>query len=109
VAGVVSGPEPTYEVLSPEPRYVEPPADFTVGIADLNGRSVAQLWDGLFRGDELLAIISDALRSRFPRVRIVDHAAFGVTHGPDEARLREHLPEMLRQADCDLAISGLGG
>ena len=100
--------EPGYAVVSPEPAIFDLPLTFTEGISDLSGKTVCHLWDGLFRGDELFAIIADALRQRFPGVNIIDHTAFGTTHGPDEAEVLRALPAKIKKLNAHVAISGLG-
>ena len=32
----------------------------------LEGKTVAQLWDDLFRGDEVFALLEEGLKARFP-------------------------------------------
>ena len=50
----------------------------------LEGKTIAQLWDDLFRGDEILPMLEEALGKRFPGVNFVDHDTFGSTHGDEE-------------------------
>lgn len=101
-------PEPSYDVVSPEPPRVGQPPAITDGVRDLNDRTVVHLWDGLFKGDELFAIIGAELTRRFPRVRLLDHSVFGRTHGPDERRILADLPAKLTEVHADVALSGLG-
>ena len=53
----------------------------------LDGKTIAFLWDDLFRGDEIWPILKEELSSRFTDVNFIDHDAFGSTHGDEEHRV----------------------
>lgn len=69
---------------------------------------IAQLWDFLFRGDEIFDMLEAPLRERLPGVEFVSWRTFGSTHGADEAEVLAALPERLREAGVDLVLSGIG-
>ena len=73
----------------------------------LDGRTVAQLWDFLFRGDEVFALLEEGLRERFPNVRFVSWREFGNTHGTNEREVVQALPARLRERGVDAVISGM--
>jgi hypothetical protein len=50
----------------------------------LAGKTIAQLWDDLFRGDEIFPMLEAALAQRFPGVKFVGYRTFGSTHGAEE-------------------------
>ena len=74
----------------------------------LNGKTVAQLWDYLFHGDEVFALLEGAIRERYPAVRFLSWREFGNTHGSDERAVLERLPEKLKELGADAAISAAG-
>ena len=74
----------------------------------LDGKTVAFVWDYLFRGDEIWAVIKAELSSRFPQVRFVDHDVFGSTHGEDEHEVLAALPDKLKAHGVDAVVSGMG-
>ncbi|MPZ44763.1 MAG: hypothetical protein GEV05_15440 [Betaproteobacteria bacterium] len=74
----------------------------------LNGKTIAQLWDYLFRGDLVFEAIEEALRARFPDVRFVHWKEFGNTHGSDEREVLAQLPQRFKALGVDAAISGMG-
>jgi hypothetical protein len=76
-------------------------------LATLEGRTVAQLWDFLFRGDEAFAVLEEALRARFPGVRFVGWREIGNTHGSDEREMIAALPARLKAMGVDAAISAM--
>jgi hypothetical protein len=77
-------------------------------LASLEGRTVAFVWDYLFRGDEIWPILKEELGERFPGMRFVDHDAFGSTHGEDEHRVLAEMPGKLRSLGVDAVVSGMG-
>lgn len=100
---------PLYEVVWPLGKSVVAPAiEPTVPISDLNGKTVAELWDWLFKGPEMFAIIRQRLRERFPDVRFVDYETFGNIHATNEGEILSSLPEMLRRHGCDAVITAVG-
>ncbi len=77
-------------------------------LKSLEGKTVAQLWDFLFRGDEVFALLEDGLRKRFPSVRFVNWRDFGNTHGKDEREVLAALPKRFKELGVDAVISGMG-
>jgi hypothetical protein len=90
------GPRVT-EVRNPPPRP-----------ETLDGKTVAFLWDDLFRGDEVFALLQEGLKAKYPEVRFIGHETFGSTHGSDEARILAELPANLKSMQVDAIISGMG-
>lgn len=75
---------------------------------DLHGRRIALLWDHVFRGDEVFAVLAEELRERFDGIEIVDHAEFGNTHGSDEAVMVAGLGGELSRRHVDAVVSAMG-
>jgi hypothetical protein len=75
--------------------------------ASLDGKTVAQLWDYLFRGDEAFAILEEGLRERFPGIRFVSWRELGNTHGSDERAVIAALPQRLKELKVDAVISAM--
>ena len=100
--------EPTYAVHWPRAQRainVEPVAPRLDG---LDHKVVAFLWDYLFRGDEIIAIVQRELQKRFPGIRFIGHETFGSTHGSDEREVLAALPQRLRSLGVDAVVSGMG-
>ena len=53
----------------------------------IDGKTIAFLWDDLFRGDEIWPILKEELSSASSGVNFIDHDAFGSTHGEEEHRV----------------------
>lgn len=74
----------------------------------LDGKTVAFLWDDLFRGDEIFAVLQEGLKAKYPNVTFITHESFGSTHGSDEQRILAELPEKLPRLGVDAIVSGMG-
>jgi hypothetical protein len=74
----------------------------------LNGKTVVQLWDYLFRGDEIFAMLEEDLSARYPGVRFVSWKDFGSTHGQDEREILASFTKRFPEIGADAVISGMG-
>jgi hypothetical protein len=74
----------------------------------LNGKTVAQVWDYVFRGDEVFPLLEEGLKKRFPGVRFVSYKEFGSTHGSEEREVLASLPRRFKEMKVDAVISGMG-
>ena len=97
-----------YEVLWPRsPRQVKA-TRLARRLDTLNGKTIAQLWDFIFSGDKVFAALEEGIRARYPDVRFVSWREFGNTHGADERKILEGLPQRLKELGVDAVISGMG-
>lgn len=100
--------ETQYEVYWPRaPRQVEL-QPLAPRLATLEGKTIAQLWDYVFRGDEVYAVMEEALKARYPGVRFVSWSEFGSTHGGDEREIVASLPRRFKELKVDAVVSGMG-
>ena len=99
---------PTYRVVWPSGRLASEPVAPSRPVSDLDGKTVCELWNGLFRGDTMFPIIRKKLMARYPDMRFVEHNKFGNVHGRNEHEVIANLPARLREYQCDLVISGVG-
>jgi hypothetical protein len=87
-----------YQMVSLQPR-----------ISDFNGKTICELSDYGFKGEEIFPIIRESLRNVYPSIKFVEYTKFPNTHASDEAQVIKNLPELLRENGCDAVISGVGG
>jgi len=73
----------------------------------LEGKTVAQLWDYLFAGDEVFTTLEQQLRQRYPEVNFVSWREFGSTHAVNEKELLASLPQRLKELRVDAVISSM--
>lgn len=76
-------------------------------LESLEGKTIGQLWDRVFRGDEIFPVLEESLIRLFPGVTFVHYDVFGSTHGPDEHQVLEELPAKLQAYGVDAVISGM--
>jgi hypothetical protein len=76
-------------------------------LTTLNGKTIAQLWDFLFRGDEVYATLEETIRERYPEVRFVSWREFGSTHAVNEKEMLAALPQRFKEMHVDAAISSM--
>ena len=97
-----------YEALWPRsPRQTKVKA-LAPRLDTLEGKTIAQTWDQVFRGNEVFGFIEEGLKARFPGVRFVSWREFGNTHGKDERQILADLPGRFKELGVDAAISGMG-
>ena len=105
-------PAPEYEVVWPLGRSVaNQRVDLAPPVTDLNGKTICEMWAGVYRGDEIYAILREELRRRYPGVRIIDHTAGGdIYHVVSNERefAAASVPALVRQHGCDAVISSVG-
>ena len=90
-----------YEVFWPRtPRHRED-QPLAQRLGSLEGKTVAQLWDFVFRGDEVYELLEEGLKARFPGVRFVSWREFGCTHGGKEKEALAALPARFKKLGVD--------
>ncbi|HET7343791.1 MAG TPA: hypothetical protein VFL90_20170 [Methylomirabilota bacterium] len=97
----------TERVLWPRGRRTVKARAIAPRLSSLAGKTIAQLWDDLFRGDEIFPLLESALAARFPGVSFVGYRTFGSTHGAEEHAVLRGLPTRLRELGVDAVISGM--
>ena len=76
-------------------------------LASLEGKTVAQIWDYLFKGDEVFALLEEGLKKSFPGIKFVSWREFGSTHGGEEKEALAALPKRFKELGVDAVISGM--
>jgi hypothetical protein len=97
-----------FEVVWPRSERQMTMSPLAGRLETLAGKRVAQLWDHVFRGDEIFEQLEGELQQRFPGVGFVSWREFGNTHGDQERQILESLPQRLRALGVDAVISGMG-
>ena len=96
-----------YEVNWPRAERQQKRKALAPRLETLEGKTVAQLWDFVFRGDEIFETLEEALKARYPGIRFVSWREFGNTHGKDERKIVAALPERMKALGVDAVISGM--
>ena len=100
--------EPKYDVLWPLSRKAVKRTAAAARLPDLNDKTVAELWDVIFRGETIYPLVREYIKARFPGVKFVGYAEFGNFHGAREHAVSASIPDKLRAHKADAAIVGIG-
>jgi hypothetical protein len=99
-------------VVSPAGRAAVKVTGVAPRLADLNGKTVGEVWNGVFKGDLTFPVIRKLLQARYPGIRIVPYTEFYHLPGSDvAAHQRELARDVVAKAmetGCDALISGNG-
>ena len=99
--------EAVYEVVWPSGERRQKMQPLAKRLDTLNGKTIAQLWDYLFMGDEVYATLEDEIRKVYPDVKFVSWREFGNTHTTNEKELLASLPQRFKELGVDAAISSM--
>ena len=97
-----------YRVVWPRSKRQLQPMPLAARLDTLEGKTIAQLWDYVYRGDEIFDLLEPQLEARYPGVRFVSWREFGSTHGAEEREILASLPQRFKELGVDAAISGMG-
>lgn len=102
--------EPRYGVVWPLGHRATQSAPLAPRLDTLDGKTIAFVWNHVFKGDAMFRIFEHAIRERYRDVTFVDHPVFGNIHGTaaEEHEAVELLPERLAEKGVDAAIVGVG-
>ncbi len=96
-----------YEAYWPRSPRQERVRELAPRLESLESKTVAQLWDQLFKGDVVFDLLEEGLKARFPGIRFVSWREFGSTHGGEEKEALAALPRRLKALGVDAVISGM--
>lgn len=97
----------TYEVLWPRGRRTVLESGYAPRPESLEGKTIAELWNWAFRGDEIFPVLEKELAGRYPGVRFVSYKNFGNIHGGDEREVLAALPGLFKKYDVDAVITAM--
>ena len=107
-AELEAGAEPTYEVVWPLSRSTTQPVAMSHGPGLLEGARIGFVWDYVFRGDEIFAVLVEELAQRYPTMTFSGHERFGNIHGHDEREVVAALGARCREEGLDAAVVAVG-
>lgn len=97
-----------YEVVWPRGNKTKEITRFAKRLHTLEGKTIGELWNWVFRGDEIFPAIETEMTKRYPGIKFVNYEVFGSMHGGEEGKVIEALPDKLKQNACDAIIAGVG-
>lgn len=96
-----------YDVVWPRGQRQAGITPLAPRLADLNGKKIAQLWDYVFRGDEVFELLEEGLRGRCLGIEFVSWREYGSTHDQDERAHLAAFADKFRAQGIDAVISGM--
>lgn len=96
-----------YEALWPRGQKQQRTRPLAARLDTLEGKTVAQLWDYLFKGDIVFALLEEGLKKRYSSIKFVSWREFGSSHGGEEKEALAALPEKFKALGVDAVISGM--
>lgn len=100
--------EPKYDVVWPLGHCHWDTRALNERVPDLNGKVIAELWDYLFRGEQIFPMIRQVMARMFPGIRFIQYDKLGDIQGANQKAVLARLPELLREFGVDAAITGVG-
>ena len=101
-----------YEVVSPAGVDTVKRVSAAPRLDTLNGKTIGEVWNGVFKGDVTFPILRRLLKARYPGLEIVPFTAFPHAPGSDNpARQRElarEIAALAKEKGCHAIISGNG-
>lgn len=101
-----------FEVISPAGVPTIAHKAVTPRLPDLNGKRVAEIWNGVFKGDLTFPIVRRQLQARCPGIEIVPYTEFPFLSGDDRPHAQQEagkaLAALAKAKGCDAIISGNG-
>ena len=100
------------EVVSPAGINAVKIGGIAPRIPDLNGKTVCEVWNGVFKGDVTFPIIRRLLKEKYPDIKIIPYTEFYHLPGSDVPKHQRELAQQIvaaaREKGCDALISGNG-
>lgn len=101
--------EPVYEVLWPLGRSTVKEIDAKPRVSDLSKATIGHLSHYGFRHDEMIPVVEEVMKERYPGISFVGPDEFGNIHGPRHGKdTLPVLPEKLAALGVDAVITGVG-
>jgi len=97
-----------YEALWPRSPRQAKVKSLAPRLDTLAGKTIAQVWDYVFRGNEIFEFLEEGLKARLLGDKFVSWREFGSTHGGDEREVVASLPKKFKEMGVDAVISGMG-
>ena len=102
-----------HEVVSPLGDKAVAMAGMAPRLDSLDGKTIGEIWNGGFRGDESFPLIRKILQERFPTLKIIPYSEFTIASissmFPDrKQQTLEKLSAEIRAKGCDAIITGNG-
>ncbi len=97
-----------YEVVWPRGPSAVKIIPLAKRLDTLKGKTIGEIWNGVFRGDELFPALEEELKRRYPDVQFVNYREFGNAFTAHEAEVFAGLLGIAKKYGCDAFLVGVG-
>ena len=99
-------------VISPEGIETTERNAIAPRLDDLAGKTVGEIWNGVFKGDATFPIVRESLKKRFPGIKVIPYTEFPFFPGDDrpaaQHEIARNIAALAKEKGCDAVISGNG-
>ena len=105
----------TFECVSPVGEIADrTETDIAPRLNTLEGKTICEIWNKDFRGDETFPLIREMLLERYPSVKVIPFTELPITQVPTwaphaKAKTAEAVKSALLAKGCNAVITGNGG
>jgi hypothetical protein len=97
-----------YEVVWPRGKVAVKIVPLARRLDTLEGKTICELWNGAYKGDETFPLIREELARRYRGIKFVSWEEFGRMGGSTEDKILAALPSILKSLGVEAAIGGNG-
>ena len=102
----------TMNVVSPAGVPIAEQIGVAPHLDSLEGKTICEVWNGVFKGDYTFPIVRRLLKKRYPSARIIPYTEFPSFWGSydieHQKKLAVEIAAMAKEKGCDVVISGNG-
>jgi len=98
-----------YDVLSPVGETTVDAGHIAARLNTLNGKTVCEVWNGLFNGEKTFPKIRALLKNRYPDINIIPYTELPIVDIVRTEKALKDLHGAILQKNCDAIITGNGG
>lgn len=81
-------------------------------LESLDGKTVGEIWNGVFKGDETFPVVRAMLQQKFPGIKMIPYTEFPFFPGDDrpasQRAIAREIAALAKAKGCDAVISGNG-
>ena len=108
-----AGQDAVYAAVSPLGEPVVTRMTMAPRLETLAGKTICEIWNGGFRGDESFPMIERMLRERYPTIKMIPYSQFPLItiaslHPEQKQATLEALRAKIAKQGCDAVITGNG-
>lgn len=100
------------EVVSPAGGAIVEQKTVAPRLDHLEGKTIGETWNGVFKGDYTFPIIREMLKRKYPGVKVIPYTEFHHFYGADNPthqwELARQMAALAKEKGCDALISGNG-